>query len=150
MGSPLLLMAVAAGPLIHPHGTRRRSPRCGCPRPACHAGAGGTSALPDRRFHVVIGADRGQQPVRAALIDGESRLGWQVMAAPAEAVVFQRAAHPVVSHRAVLQLDAAASAEARGVERTELGGAAVGVARAERPAEVPVRRERVYNGTATT
>ena len=66
------------------------------------------------------------------------------MAAPADAVVFQGAAHAVVGHGAVLEADAAACAEARGEERAELRGAAVGVVRADGLAEVPVRRERAH------
>jgi len=65
-----------------------------------------------------------QQPVQAAFVDPQSRLRWQVMAAPADAVVLQGAAHPVIGHGAMLQTDAAACAEARGEERTKLGGAA--------------------------
>jgi hypothetical protein len=37
----------------------------------------------DGCFDVVVDADRGQQSVRAALVDPESHLGRQVMAAPA-------------------------------------------------------------------
>jgi hypothetical protein len=52
---------------------------------------------------------RGLQPAarRDAFVDAESGLGRQVMAAPADAVVFHGAAHAVVGHGAVLQTDAA-------------------------------------------
>src|SRR5438477_386578 len=82
-----------------------------------------------------------EQPCPATLIDAESRLRRQVVAAPADAVVFQRAAHAVVGHRAVLQADAAAGAETSGEERAQRGGAAVGVVRAEGAAEVPIGGE---------
>ena len=65
--------------------------------------------------------------------------------APADAVVFQRAAHAVVGHGALLQADAAARAEAQGKERAQRGGAAVSMVRAERPAEVPIRREGAHH-----
>ena len=68
----------------------------------------------------------GQQSVRAAFVDTEPRLRRQVVAAPADAVVLQDAAHAVVGHGAVLQADAAAGAEAPGEVRAELSGAAVG------------------------
>ncbi len=67
--------------------------------------------------------------------------GWQVVAAPADAVVFQGAAHAVVGHGAVLQADAAARAETQGKERAELTGAAVGEGGPDGLAVIPVRRE---------
>ena len=76
-------------------------------------------------FDVVVNAGRGEQPVWPALVDAESRLRREFMAAPADAVVFQGAAHPVVGHHAVLQFDTAARAEAPGEKRAELGGAGV-------------------------
>jgi len=97
----------------------------------------------DGCFDVVVDADRGQQSVRAAFVDPDSRLGRDLVAAPADAVVFQGAAHAVVGDGAVLEADAAACAEARAEERAELTGAAVGVRRADRLAEVPVRGEGV-------
>ena len=48
--------------------------------------------------------------MRAALVDAEPRLRRQIVYAPAHAVIFQCAAHPVVGHRARLQFDAAACA----------------------------------------
>jgi hypothetical protein len=101
-------------------------------------------------FHVVVDAGGGQQSVRAAFVDAESGLGRQVVAAPADAVVFHRAPRPVVGHRALLQANAAARAEAPGEKRPQLGGAAVGVAGAEGPAEVPVRREGVHHSLDVT
>jgi hypothetical protein len=65
-----------------------------------------------RCFDVVVDADRGQQSVRAAFVDPDSRLRLQVVTAPVDAVVFQGAAHAVVGHGAVLEPDAAACAEA--------------------------------------
>ena len=91
--------------------------------------------------HAYSTRGRSQQSVRTALVDPDSRLRRQVVAAPADAVVFQRAAHAVVGHGAVLQADAAACAEAHGEERAELRGAAVVVVRADGLAEVPVGRE---------
>src|SRR6267154_1256392 len=88
-------------------------------------------------FDVVVDAGRGQQPVRTAFVDTEARLWREVLAAPADAVVLQGAAHPVVGYHAMLQLDAAARAEALGEERAELGGAAVGGVRADGLAVVP-------------
>ena len=72
------------------------------------------------------------------------------MAAPADAVVLQGAAHAVVGHGAVLQADAAARAEAPGEERAQLSGAAVRVVRADRLAEVPVRREGAHDRFGVT
>lgn len=43
------------------------------------------------------------------LVDPDSRLRWQVVPAPADAVVFQGAAHPVVGHGTVQKADAAAA-----------------------------------------
>jgi peroxiredoxin len=94
-----------------------------------------------RRLDVVVDADGGQQAVRAALVDPHPRLRRQVAVAPADAVVLQGAPHAVVGHRAVLQADAAARGKAPAEERAQLGGAVVGVSRAERGPEVPVRRE---------
>ena len=94
------------------------------------------------RFDVVVDAGRREQPVLAAFVDADSRLGRQLVAAPADAVVLHGAAHAVVGHRAVLQADTAAGAEALGEERAELIGAAVGVLRAAGLPEVPVRRRR--------
>ena len=105
----------------------------------------GASALPSGCFDVVVDAGRGQQPVRASLVDPDSRLGRQLVAAPADAVVFHRAAHTVVGHGAVLKADAAACAEAHGEERTELRSTAVGVVRADRLMEGPVRREGAHH-----
>jgi hypothetical protein len=42
-----------------------------------------------RCFHVVVRAARGEQPVRTTLVDAESRLGWQVLAPPADDVVLR-------------------------------------------------------------
>src|SRR5262249_59982752 len=99
---------------------------------------------------VVVDADRGQQPARAALVTPEPRLRRQVVAAPADAVVFQGAAHAVVGHHAVLEADAAAGAEAPGVERAELSGAAVGVAGAKGAPEVPIWSEGAHHRVDVT
>src|SRR2546430_6977250 len=56
----------------------------------------------------------------------------------------------VVGHDTGLEADAAARAEAPGVKRPQLGGAAVGIARAERSAEVPVRRKGVRSEEHTS
>src|SRR4051812_44047387 len=104
----------------------------------------------DGCFDVVVDAGRSQQSVRAALVDPDSRLGRQVVAAPADAVEFQGATHPVVGHGAVLEADAAACAERRCEERAELSGTAVGVVRADGLAEVPIRRERVHYRVGVT
>src|SRR5215475_4735733 len=90
------------------------------------------SGVLDGCFDVVVDAGCGQQSVRAALEDGDSGLGRQVVAAPAEAVVFQSAAHAVVGHGAVLESDATARAEVHAEERAELVRAAMGVFRAGR------------------
>src|ERR1700735_4147107 len=103
------------------------------------------SAVPGGCFDVVVDAGRSQQAVGASLVDPDSRLGRQVVAAPADAVVFQGAAHTVVGHGAVLKADAAARAEAHSEERTELRSTAVRVVRADRLMEVPVRRERAHH-----
>ena len=89
----------------------------------------GRSGVTGGRFDVVVDAGRGQQPIRAALVDPDPRLRRQVMAAPADTVIFQGAAYAVIGHGAVLQADAAARAEAPGEERAELTGAAVGLVR---------------------
>ena len=60
-------------------------------------------------FDVVVDAGRSQQSVRAALVDPDSRLRWQVVPAPAYAVVFQGPAHPVVGHGTVLKAEAVAA-----------------------------------------
>ena len=86
---------------------------------------------PGGRLDVVVDAGRGKQSVRAALVDPDSRLGRELVATPADAVVFHGAAHTVVGRGAVLQVDAAACAEVSGEERAELGAAAVGVVRAD-------------------
>jgi hypothetical protein len=88
--------------------------------------------------------------VDAALIDADPRLRRQVVAAPADTVVLQSAAHAVVGHGAVLKADAAACAEALGKERAQRDGAAVGVVRAEGAAEVPIRREGDHAGCPNT
>jgi len=111
---------------------------------------GSASGVPGGWLDVVVDAGGGQQPVRAALVDAESGLGRQVVAAPADAVVFHRAARPVVGHGAVLQADAAARAEPAGEERAELGGAAVGGVRSDGLAEVPVRREGAHDRFGVT
>src|ERR1700733_8124639 len=98
----------------------------------------GFSGALDGRFDVVVDADRGQQSVRAAFVDPDSRLGRQVVAAPAVAVVPQDTPGAVVGDGAVLEADAAARAEARGEERAELARAAVGVVRADGLVVVPV------------
>jgi hypothetical protein len=43
---------------------------------------------------MALGSGRGQQSVRAPLVDADSGLGLQIVAAPADAVVFQGAAPP--------------------------------------------------------
>src|SRR2546430_11149383 len=93
--------------------------------------------MPGGWFDVVVDRGRGEQPVWPAFVDAEPRLRREFMAAPADAVVLQGAAHPVVGHHAMLQLDAAARAEVPGEERAELGGAAVGGVRADGLAVVP-------------
>jgi len=72
-----------------------------------------SSGVAEGCLDIVVDASRGQQSVRAALIDAESRLGRQVVAAPANTVVLQSAAHAVVGYRAVLEADAAACARRR-------------------------------------
>jgi hypothetical protein len=67
------------------------------------------------------------------------------MAAPADAVVLQRAAHAVIGQDAELQIDAAARAEALRDERPELAGAAMFVTRTEGTANVPIRREGAHH-----
>ena len=109
-----------------------------------------SSRGPDGCLDVVVDADGGQQAVRAAFVDAESRLGGQVVTAPADAVVFQGAAHPVVGHRAGLQADAAACAEPPLEELAEFGGAAVGGVRADGLAEVAIRREGADDGFRVT
>lgn len=101
-------------------------------------------------FDVVVDTGRGQEPVRAAFVDAESRLGRQLAAAPADAVVFQGAAHAVVGDGAMLQVDTAARAEAPSEKRAKLSGTAVGVVRAKGPAEVPVRREGAHDRFGVT
>src|SRR5215469_1648090 len=64
--------------------------------PFCPRLAQSWSCVPGGRFDIVVDAGRGQQPIRAALVYPESRLGWQIMAAPADTVEFQRATNPVV------------------------------------------------------
>src|SRR5206468_5929789 len=101
----------------------------------------GPSGMAGGWFDVVVNTGRGEQPVWPAFVDAEPRLRREFMAAPADAVVLQGAAHPVVGHHAVLQLDAAARAEALGEKCAELGGAVVGRVRAQGLAVVPIRRE---------
>lgn len=79
------------------------------------------------RLDIVIDTDSSQKSARTALVDADSRTGRQVVAAPPDAVVFQSAAHPIVSYVAEPQTDAAASAEARGEERAEFRHAPVAV-----------------------
>src|SRR5690242_15406114 len=64
------------------------------------------------------------------------------MATPTYAVVFKRAAHAVVGHSTGLEADAAAFAEASGEEPAQLSGPAMKGVRANRFAEVSIRRER--------
>src|SRR6185369_12761469 len=90
--------------------------------PAC---CYGSSGMAGGWFDVVVDPGRGEQPVWPAFVDAEPRLRRELMAAPADAVVLHGAAHPVVGHHAVFQLDAAARAEAPGEKRAELGGPAV-------------------------
>ena len=92
-------------------------------------------------FDVVVDTGRGEQSVWPAFVDAEPRLRRELMAAPADAVVLQGAAHPVVGYHAVFELDAAARAEASGEKRAELGGAAVGGVRADGLAVVPIGLE---------
>src|SRR5437763_6115002 len=101
----------------------------------------GPSGMAGGWFDVVVDTGRGEQPVWPAFVDAEPRLRREFVAAPADAVVLQGAAHPVVGHHAVFQLDAAARAEAPGEKRAELGRAAVGGVRADGLAVVPVRFE---------
>ena len=65
----------------------------------------------DGRFHVVVDTGGGQEPAGAAFVHADAGLGREVMAAPADTVVLQGAAHAVVGDGAVLQADAAARAE---------------------------------------
>ena len=102
-----------------------------------------------RRLDVVVDPRGGQQAVRAAFVHRDSRLGRQVMAAPADEVVLQGTAHPVIGHHAGLQAEAARS-ELGGKERTELNGAAVDVVRADGLAEVAVGRERAHDRLGVT
>src|SRR5438093_311336 len=67
-----------------------------------HLCASGTD---DGCFHVVVGPSRHQQPVGTTLEHRDARLGRQVVAAPADAVVLQGAPHPVVGHGTVLETD---------------------------------------------
>src|SRR6202041_1127893 len=91
-----------------------------------------TSVPPGRRRHVVVHPHRGQPPVRPALVDRESRLRRQVVPAPADAVVFHRAARAFLGHRALLPDDPAPGAEALGEVGAQLAGPAVGVLRPDR------------------
>src|SRR6478736_5138016 len=101
--------------------------------------------LLEGRLDVVVDPGRSQPSLRAALEDADSRLRWQVVASPADAVVLQGAAHAVVGHGAVLKANAAASAEASGEERAELLGPAVRVLRPAGLSEVSIRPERVHD-----
>lgn len=100
---------------------------------------------PGRSLHVVVEAHRGQPPARPALDDADPGLGRQVVPAPPDEVVLHRAAHAVVGHRARLHAHAAPRAEALGEVGVQLTGSAVGVLRADRLAEVPVRLERPHH-----
>ena len=72
------------------------------------------------------------------------------MPAPADAVVLHGAAHAFLGHRALLPDDPAPGAEALGEVGVQLTGAAVGVLRADRLAEVPVRLERPHHRVGVT
>ena len=65
----------------------------------------------DGGFHVVVDTGGGQEPAGAAFVHADAGLGREVMAAPADTVIFQGAAYAVIGHGAVLQADAAARAE---------------------------------------
>src|SRR5262245_95541 len=109
------------------------------------------SRLPaERCLDVVVHANRSQQPVRTALEHRDARLGWQVVAAPADTVVLHGTAHAVVRHAAVLETNATALAETRGEERTELTCAAVGEGWADGLPVVAVRREGAHDAFSVT
>src|SRR4051812_19172675 len=95
---------------------------------------------------VVVQANRGQQAVRAAFVDGEAGLWWHVVAAPSHAVVLDDAAHVVVGDHTELEVDATARAEAPGEVRTQLSGTPVGVVGVHRLAQVAVGLERADGG----
>jgi hypothetical protein len=110
----------------------------------------GRSGVSGWRFDVVIDADCGQQPVRAALVDPDPRLRWQVMAAPADAVIFRGATHAVIGHGTVLRADATALAEAPSEEGAELTGGALSVIRAKGAAVISVRLEGTHDRLGVT
>ena len=61
--------------------------------------------MPDRRFDIVVDADRSQQSLVAALVDGDSGLRRHLVATPANAVVLQTAANAIVRYGTVLEAD---------------------------------------------
>src|SRR3954451_6489997 len=98
------------------------------------------------RFDVVVGAHRREEAVRSSLEDRDARLRRQVDRAPPDAVVLERGPHAVVRDAAILEGDAAATAEGLREIRSQLGCAAMGAARSQRSTDVPVRLERGDDG----
>src|SRR3954451_6410793 len=97
------------------------------------------------RFDVVVNAHRREETVRSSLEDRDARLRGQVSRAPPDAVVLERGPHAVVRDAALVESDAAATAEGLREIRSQLGCAAMGATRSQRFTDVPVRRERGDN-----
>src|SRR4051794_33185069 len=91
-----------------------------------------------RRFDVVVGAHRSEETIRSPLEDRDARLGGKVGRAPPDAVVLERGPHAVVGDAALLESDAAATAEGLGEIRTQFGCAAMGAARSQGFTDIPI------------
>src|SRR4051794_20701791 len=99
-----------------------------------------------RWFDVVVGAHRREETVRSPLEHGDTRLREQVGRAPPDAVVLERGPYAVVRDAALLESDAAATAEGLGEVRTQLERAPMGVARSQGFTDIPVGPERCHDG----
>src|SRR4051812_42482439 len=98
------------------------------------------------RLDVVVDAHGSEETIRSSLEDRDTCLRGQFGRAPPDAVVLERGPHAVVRDAAILDSDAAATAEGMGEIRSQLGCAAMGAGRSQRFTDVPVRRERGDDG----